>query len=36
MSEAMMEFKDIQNYYEELVALRRHIHRHAELSFCEV
>ena len=31
-----MEFKDIQDYYEELVALRRHIHRHAELSFCEV
>ena len=30
-----MEFKLEKDYYDELILLRRHIHKHAEPSFCE-
>lgn len=30
-----MEFKEANDYYDQLVLLRRHIHKHAEPSFCE-
>ncbi len=29
-----MEFKLEKDYYDELILLRRHIHKHAEPSFC--